>query len=228
MLRISLLATLLAATATGATAQRGDNCTIFNWDENNSYLTKYSPQRVSGASSCPDNSENLTCPLTASGDAQYTATYNISALNIESFIDVVLNTVNNDTLSAPSFNATVVGSIDTTKIIEAGQSAYLNFTAYKFCYEGSVANCTDGVEDGTPLRICAPVWHEEGSWRGDEASPRFDGEYTIVNISREDVSRYPDPYENQVGDEPGEGGAVGLNMNVGLAGLVGLVAAMVV
>ncbi|KAL4939814.1 hypothetical protein BDV06DRAFT_224652 [Aspergillus oleicola] len=212
------------------TAQQTTNCTVFNWDNETPYLTTYAPQRVSGATSCPssdsDSSDrNHTCALTASGDAQYSATSNITSLNLDTFVELIGTAVENSTFAAPDFNSTVIGSIDTTRMINAGQSAYLNFTGYKFCYQGSVGNCTDGVEDGAPLTICAPVWHGDG-----EASV-LDGEYTVVNVSREDVGDYEDPYANQQGDEPGEGGAVGLEagLNGGLlAVLVSMVAVLVV
>ncbi|KAL6230539.1 hypothetical protein BDW75DRAFT_222463 [Aspergillus navahoensis] len=141
------------------------------------YLTTYAPQRVSGASSCLQTSSNLTCALSASGDAQYLAPNNITNLAADSFTAVVAGTVRNTTLLAPGFNDSVIGSIDTTRILVLGQSAYLNFTAYRFCYTGTVTDCTDGVENGTAAEACAPVWHEEGS------AARLDGEYKALNVS---------------------------------------------
>ncbi|KAL4819775.1 hypothetical protein BDW67DRAFT_123339 [Aspergillus spinulosporus] len=219
----SLLALTLPATVT-AQAQRLNNCTVFNWDGNNPYLTTYPPQRVSGASSCPETSSNLTCALSASGDAQYPALLNITNLAPGDFASVVMETVRSTTLAAPGFNDSVIGSIDATRILASGQSAYLNFTAYKFCYAGTVENCTaDGVENGTAIEACAPVWHKEGG------SVRLDGEYKVVNVSVQDVGRYEDPYANQVGGDA-EDAALGLKerMNVGLAVLAGLVVLIVV
>ncbi|KAL4914662.1 hypothetical protein BDW62DRAFT_138265 [Aspergillus aurantiobrunneus] len=231
MLKLStaaLLSSLLSLSLPAITAAQGSaNCSVFNWDENEAYLENYPPQRVSGASSCPDSTSNQTCELTASGDAQYTLTYNITTLDSRYFASIVSDAVSNQSIDTPGFNATVTGSIDATRILNPGQSGYLNFTAYRFCYTGTVANCTGGLEDDTPLEVCAPVWHEDGS------AVRIEGEYTVVNVSAEDVGQYEDPYENQSdgsGDEPGEGGALGLmgRMNGGLVVLVGLVAVMVV
>ncbi|KAL4737299.1 hypothetical protein BDV11DRAFT_172106 [Aspergillus similis] len=218
----SLLALTLPATIT-AQYQTVANCTVFDWDQNNPFLTTYPPQRVSGASSCPETSSNLTCALSASGDAQYLASANITNLATDAFASVVAGTVRSTTLAAPGFNDSVIGSVDATRILISGQSAYLNFTAYKFCYTGTVANCTDGVENGTAVEACAPVWHEEGS------SARLDGEYKVVNVSAQDVNQYEDPYANQVGGD-GEGGALGLkgSMNAGLAVLAGFVVLSVV
>ncbi|KAL4984423.1 hypothetical protein BDW68DRAFT_180667 [Aspergillus falconensis] len=221
----SLLTLTLPAIVTAQSqSQTVANCSVFNWDQNNPYLTTYAPQRVSGASSCPETLSNLTCALSASGDAQYLASNNITNLATNPFTSVVAGAVRNTTLAAPGFNSSVVGSIDTTRILTPGQSAYLNFTAYKFCYTGTATNCTDGVENGTAVEACAPVWHEEGS------SARLDGDYKVVNVSVEDVDQYADPYANQVGGGDGEGGALGLkgSMNAGLAVLAGLMVLIVV
>ena len=166
----SLLALTLPATIT-AQAQTVTNCTVFNWDGNNPYITTYPPQRVSGASSCPETSSNLTCALSASGYAQYPGRVNITHVAMDIFASVVTETVRSTTLLAPAFNDNVIGSIDATRILKSGQSAYLHFTAYKFCYTGTVGNCTDGVENGTAIEACAPLWHKEG------ALARLDGEY---------------------------------------------------
>ncbi|KAL4862156.1 hypothetical protein BDV12DRAFT_190604 [Aspergillus spectabilis] len=185
----ALLSSLLLSLPTNAQST-ASNCSVFNWDSNPAYLATYPPQRVGGAGTCPDNEVNLTCALTASGDAQYAATRNISALNIVTFAEVVQSTVDNTTLQAPAFNASVIGAIDTTRALEPGQSGYLNFTAYQFCYTGTVGNCTEGVDNETAVEVCAPVWREDGF-------PRIDGLYTVVNVSENAVDRYPDPYENQ-------------------------------
>ncbi|KAL3476492.1 hypothetical protein BJX99DRAFT_227844 [Aspergillus californicus] len=201
----------------------GSNCTVFNWDDNPSYLKEDAPPiRVSGASTCPENSANLTCALTASGDAQVRGTSNITSLNIGTFVNVVESTVDNSSFPAPGFNETVVGSIDATRVLTPGQSAYLNFTTYLFCYTGSVGNCTEGVEDGAAVELCAPVWHEDGS------ATVFDGVWTVVNVSQSDVDQYSDPYENQIGGDDGEGAAVGLRLNGGLALLACAVAGVMV
>ncbi|RDW92895.1 uncharacterized protein DSM5745_00217 [Aspergillus mulundensis] len=219
------LLTLTLPVTINAQTQTSANCSVFNWDQNDPYLATYPPQRVSGASSCAGTSENLTCALTAEGDGQYSASNNISGLATITFTSVVADTVSEDSLIAPGFNDSVIGSIDTTQILRPGQSAYLNFTAYKFCYTGTVANCTEGVDNDTAVEACAPVWHEQGGYA------RLDGEYWVVNISASDVDQYEDPYANQVGGGgDGEGGALGLkgSMNSGFAVLAGLVVLMLV
>ncbi|KAL4904354.1 hypothetical protein BDW74DRAFT_154681 [Aspergillus multicolor] len=218
----SLLALTLPAAINAQSTSA--NCSVFNWDRNDPYLATYPPQRISGASSCPDTG-NLTCALTAEGDGQYSASNNITGLSTTTFTSVVADTVSEGSLIGPGFNESIIGSIDTTQILRPGQSAYLNFTAYKFCYTGIVANCTEGVDNGTAVEACAPVWHEQGDFA------TLDGDYWIVNISASDVDKYDDPYANQVGGGgDGEGGALGLkgSMNSGFAVLAGLVVLMVV
>ncbi|KAL2865057.1 uncharacterized protein BJX67DRAFT_192588 [Aspergillus lucknowensis] len=215
-LPLLLSTTLLASVSAQST---GANCTVFNWDRNPAYIAQYPPQRISAGATCPENNQNLTCPLTASGDAQYSATTNITRLSTFNFAPVVEETVagadnsESDNIPTPFFNETIIASIDATRILEPGQSAYLNFTAYRFCYTGTVGKCTEGVEDGVGVEICAPFWHNTSS----DGFPSLDGEYKIVNISEEDVGRYPDPYENQVrGEDDGEGGAAGLRVGGGV------------
>ncbi|KAL5340677.1 hypothetical protein BJX70DRAFT_104076 [Aspergillus crustosus] len=214
-------AAILSSVISLTTAQStGSNCSVFNWDNNPAYLSTYPPQRIGAAEACPDNNSNLTCALTASGDAQYEATHNVTRLNIVTFTEVVGSTVDNTSLEAPSFNASIIGAIDTTRLLEPGQAGYLNFTAYQFCYTGTVDNCTEGLDNETAVEVCAPVWREDGF-------PRIDGVYTVVNVSEDSVDRYPDPYENQVRPEDGAMSLLG-GVNVGLVGLVALVSAMVV
>ncbi|KAL4978969.1 hypothetical protein BDW66DRAFT_148816 [Aspergillus desertorum] len=199
-----LLALTLPATITAQShSQKVANCSVFNWDQSDPYLTTYAPQRATPSILHQPNITNL-----ATG----------------AFTSVVAGTVRNTTLVAPGFNGSVIGSIDTTRILAPGQSAYLNFTAYRFCYTGTVANCTAEVESSTAVEACAPVWHEERS------SARLDGEYKVVNVSAEDVDQYADPYANQVGGGDGEGGALGLreSMDAGLAVLAGLVVLAIV
>ncbi|KAL3458922.1 hypothetical protein BJX64DRAFT_209312 [Aspergillus heterothallicus] len=222
MVSKSSIALLLSSTSLLASAQQGSlgNCSVFNWDTNPAYIQSYPPERVSAAGTCPENEGNLTCPLTASGDAQYSATVNITGLLTTQFVPIVADAVRDENnteteyggLLAPGFNESVIGSIDQTRLIEPGQSAYLNFTAYQYCYEGTVSNCTDGVEDGAAVRVCAALWHNVT----DEGFPIFDGEYTVVNISANDVDDYPDPYENQVRDDDGNA-AVGLKAGATVA-----------
>ncbi|KAL4882262.1 hypothetical protein BJY04DRAFT_50974 [Aspergillus karnatakaensis] len=219
--QISTTALLSSLLLTAANAQsNAANCSVFNWDNNPASISTYPPERVGAAGTCPENESNLTCALTASGDAQYTANVNITGLNIVNFAEVVQSTVDNSTLEAPGFNASIAGAIDTTRILEPGQSAYLNFTAYQFCYTGTVGNCSEGVDNETAVEVCAPLWREDGF-------PRIDGTYTVVNVSANDVDRYPDPYENQVRPEDAAVSLLG-GLNMGLVGLLALGAAMVV
>ncbi|KAL2828017.1 hypothetical protein BDW59DRAFT_53566 [Aspergillus cavernicola] len=199
------------------------NCTVFNWDNNAAYIKENTPPiRVSAASSCAENSANFTCALTADGDELVSATNNITNLNTGTFAMVIDETVDNSTFPAPSFNESVIGSVSATRMLTPGQSGYLNFTAYLFCYTGTVENCTDGVEDDTGIEICAPVWHQ------DQSSSILDGIHTVVNVSEQVVEggQLMDPYENQVsGDgDDGEGGAMSLKLNGGLAMFAAIVA----
>ncbi|KAL2802100.1 hypothetical protein BJX63DRAFT_134182 [Aspergillus granulosus] len=213
------IALLLSSSLAAAQQAAQGNCSVFNWDSNPAYIASYPPQRVSAGGTCPENEGNLTCALTASGDAQYTATNNITRLSTSQFVQIVADTVTEENsteteyggLLAPGFNSSVIGAIDQTRMIEPGESAYLNFTAYRYCYEGTVGNCTEGVEDGVAVQICAPVWHNvtEGGF------PIFDGKYAVVNISANEVGDYSDPYENQVRDDGGNA-AAGLRAGAGV------------
>ncbi|CEN60656.1 hypothetical protein ASPCAL03091 [Aspergillus calidoustus] len=225
-----LLSTTLLASAQQTTTQ--GNCTIFNWDNNPAYIATYPPQRVSAGGTCPENESNFTCPLTASGEPQYSATNNLTDLSTRFFVPIIVNTLseaNNSAseLLAPGFNESVIGAIDQTRLIEPGQSAYLNFTAYRYCFEGTVGNCTEGLENGRAVQVCAPVWHS----LSEGGSTVFDGEYTVVNVSANDVEDYRDPYENQVSGEGEDGGnaAAGLRggANVASAGLFTLMMTLV-
>jgi hypothetical protein len=60
------------------------------------------------------------------------------------------------------------------------------------CYPGSVGDCTSGggtVEDGIGVEICAPIWTFNGM------DVRFSAEWTVQNVSVQDLEKYPDPYE---------------------------------
>ncbi|KAL4952739.1 hypothetical protein BDW69DRAFT_185151 [Aspergillus filifer] len=220
---IALLSLLFLSTAQGLIR----NCSTFNWNREVPSLDTYAPKRVSEGKICNANQTTETCLLTASGDEQYSATTNITTLNITAFLDLVINAVDNTTLTltAPWFNNSVIGSVDSTMLLEPDQAAYINFTAYKFCFNGTASDCDDGIDENSGVSVCAPIWH----WSGDDAV--LEGEYSLVNFSREDVNQYHDPYENQQGNEPGEGGAMGLKagLNSGLlAVLVSMVAVLVV
>ncbi|KAJ5992500.1 hypothetical protein N7451_008224 [Penicillium sp. IBT 35674x] len=59
-------------------------------------------------------------------------------------------------MPAPHFNDSIFACVDQSRMFEAGQSTYLNFTALKFCYEGSLSNCFGSLKDDTMARFCAP------------------------------------------------------------------------
>ncbi|RAH69473.1 uncharacterized protein BO66DRAFT_392424 [Aspergillus aculeatinus CBS 121060] len=183
-----------------ATAQSSNqaNCTVFNWDHDEAYLKTYPPQRVSAAETCSSNA-NLTCALTAAGDASYTARTNLTSLSATAFATVVDETVGNATLTE-EFSDSTVGAIDGTRLLRPGQSAYLNFTAYQYCYTGTVEGCTSGVENRTAVEACAPLYHTSA-----DNSVVMDGLLTVVNVSQGQVGQLKDPYENQ---QRGEGGVV--------------------
>ncbi|KAI9370527.1 hypothetical protein BJX61DRAFT_87891 [Aspergillus egyptiacus] len=231
----SLLATQAAAKThqTAHQTARQDsgsvNCTVFTWDNNAPYLAEArQPVRVSAGETCPQSNDNLTCALTASGAERVDATANLPDLALPFFVDVVAKTVDNATWPAPGFNDSVVGRIDATRMLVSGQSAYLDFTPYRFCYRGAVGNCTGGgVQEGEQVEVCAPVWHEVAV--GDGVT--LDGYYTVVNVSREAVEGgLGDPYEGQVlgNGEDGEGVAASLEMNGALSVLAGIVAGFLV
>ncbi|RAL07886.1 uncharacterized protein BO97DRAFT_462509 [Aspergillus homomorphus CBS 101889] len=207
-LLLLLLQTLSTTAQTTSTTTTQANCTVFNWNHNAAYLKTYAPQRVSGASTCADNNNrNLTCALTAAGDAMYSAQTNLTALSA-TFISVVDETVGNATLSE-EFSRSIAGAIDGTRMLRPGQSAYLNFTAYRYCYTGTVDNCTSGVENRTAVEACAPLYHLIDE-KGEEGRAVMDGMLSVVNVSRGAVGQFKDPYENQA-----RGDAVALGTGVG-------------
>ncbi|PYI33346.1 hypothetical protein BP00DRAFT_424007 [Aspergillus indologenus CBS 114.80] len=212
-LQVITLLSLLLSPLTVAQSSDQANCTVFNWDHNEAYLKTYPPQRVSGAETCSSN-KNLTCALTAAGDARYTARTNLTSLSATAFATVVDETVGNATLTE-EFSDSTVGAIDGTRVLCPGQSAYLNFTAYQYCYTGTVEGCTAGVKNRTAVEACAPLYHTSA-----DDSVVLDGFYTVVNVSQGQVGQLKDPYENQ---QRGDGAAVG----VGRAGWYFMVAGMV-
>ncbi|KAL4961030.1 uncharacterized protein BDV14DRAFT_204181 [Aspergillus stella-maris] len=220
---LALLSLLSLSTAQQLTT----NCSTFNWNMKIPSLDTYAPKRVSEGKICDAGQTTETCLLTALGDEQYSATTNITSLNTTALLDLVIDAIDKITLTAtaPWLNDSVIGSVDSTMLLEPDQAAYINFTAYKFCFNGTVADCDEGIDDDSGVSVCAPIWH----WSGDDAV--LEGEYSLVNFSREDVNQYQDPYEKQQGDEPGEGGATDLEagLNSGLlAVLVSMVAVLVV
>ncbi|KAJ5982094.1 hypothetical protein N7451_012194 [Penicillium sp. IBT 35674x] len=205
------------ALAADSSSISSGNCTTFNWNHQDAEVAYYAPIRVSSGQSCPDSkgaNKNDTCPLSASGAAQFFAETNVTAFQSPSkfapLLEEALESAN-ATMPAPYFNDSVISRIDQTRILEAGQSAYLNFTALKFCYEGSLSNCSGSLKDGTFARFCAPLWTESDSL--------VSGEYTVVNISKSDVGQYKDPYAGQsdgTGSNGDSGSSLGRVRNEGL------------
>ncbi|KAL4805003.1 hypothetical protein BDV18DRAFT_161403 [Aspergillus unguis] len=219
----SLFTVLALLSLSLTTTAQETNCSAFNWNHQSPNITYALPTRISAAKSCPADM-NQTCLITASGDQSYAGGWNLTDIgswNMDLIESAVNESVGSDTLVAPTFNITVTGSIDGRGTLEPGQAGYLNITVFYFCYEGTVGDCEGNVQNGTVVKVCGPVWHYEG----DEV--KMDGEYSIQNVSADDVDQYDDPYENQVSDED-----VGLGllerMNLGLAVMVGLVVVMVV
>ncbi|KAJ5113287.1 hypothetical protein N7456_001821 [Penicillium angulare] len=218
--QLLFLSTLLLnskAFAADSSSTSSGNCTTFNWNQDDAKIAYYAPIRISSGQSCPDskgaNSTN-TCPLSANGAAQFSAESNITAFqNPSKFAPLVEQALEsaNVTMPAPYFNDSVISRIDQTRILEAGQSAYLNFTALKFCYEGSLSDCSGSLEDGTKVEFCAPLWSEKDSL--------VSGEYTVVNISKSEVGQYKDPYAGQsdgTGSDGDKGIASGRVLSEGL------------
>lgn len=96
----------------------------------------------------------------------------------------------------------MIGLIDTTERLGAGQAAYLNFTLLRRCFAGTMSNCSGGVVDGLGIEACAPVTHTD---RTTDGMTILDGEYTLVNVTRDDVeaNKYPDPFSGQNRGESG-------------------------
>ncbi|KAL4886868.1 hypothetical protein BJY04DRAFT_212839 [Aspergillus karnatakaensis] len=199
-----LLVAVLPATPAAQSTTSNGTCTTFTWDTSPPYLkASYPPIRITGASTCPGSNttsttSNRTCTLTARGDAPVSATSNITNLYTSQFAPVVNSTVPADTLLAPSFRSFIAGAVDTRRILEGGESGYLNFTAYLFCYTGSVGGCSSGssggegrenaeIQNGAGVEICAPVFsvHRDGY-------PVLEGGVEVVGVGEEDVDRYPD------------------------------------
>ncbi|KAI0149477.1 hypothetical protein GGR57DRAFT_504659 [Xylariaceae sp. FL1272] len=206
----SASAALLASLASAQADQDYGNCTQFNWNQQPAYIVKDDPQAVSGAEACPQSAANGTCYVTAKGDAQFSWSTNVTGLRTyvatAPVRDVLVDAINaaasselNSTGPSPSLNYSVIAAVDQTRILAPGQAAYLNFTAYQFCFAGTLANCTGTVEDGTPVEGCAPLWRQTSP----SAAVEVDGEYTLVNISADDVDQYTDPFKGQSSGEEG-------------------------
>ncbi|RAL11726.1 uncharacterized protein BO97DRAFT_435113 [Aspergillus homomorphus CBS 101889] len=204
----SMISIFLALGASAQNTTNGANCTTFNWDHNKAYWKTYPPRRASAAKTCPssntttttttttNNDNNLqTCPITASGDDTYYFRTNLTALSSSTFAPVVEKTVDRSALLTDEFRQNVTGAIDGTSWLEPGQSGYLNFTAYSYCFTGTVDGCTPGVDNHTPVEVCAPLWHTLHLKKEDFAF--VDGIHSVVNISSDRVGLFKDPYEGQ-------------------------------
>jgi hypothetical protein len=224
----SFTVTAFAALLSVATAQ---NCTVFNWNQQRPYLLTYPPQRISGASTCPPSSNTThSCPLVASGDGQYTFSYNISSVlrdagwntgtGSETFMhNLIYSAVNgslNETGTPVGWNTSVIGVLDTVYPLSPNTSAYLNFTAYKRCFAGTMSNCTGGLQDGVAIEACAPVYHTTERSNGGRAI--LDGNYTLQEVPEANVTQYSDPFANQV--RPSNWGAKSFGASSGAAVMV--------
>ncbi|KAL2808164.1 hypothetical protein BJX63DRAFT_41448 [Aspergillus granulosus] len=223
MLILPTITFFLFLASLGST-QSNTNCSIFTWDTNPPRVTTYPPIRVSAAESCPSNSTDR-CPITSTGHEQFLATSNITSLSLDALAPLVHAAVPNNTMSGEGFNASVTGSVEMQYSLSPGQTGYLNITVSKMCYNGTVAGCTGGggIENGTGVEICAPIWTFNGM------DIRFSANWTIQNVSVEDLDRYPDPYEgqdNRGSEDEGDGANMlraGM-MHGGLAVFIGIVA----
>ncbi|KAJ5698987.1 hypothetical protein N7462_000992 [Penicillium macrosclerotiorum] len=175
--------------ATSIATNPGGNCTVFNWDQGNPVLSYDSAFRFSSAQVCAKSTNELgSCAISGSGQVNFTATCNVTALNNPNFSQLVQETIDaaNATMPAPSFNQTVTSWVEQTRIIDAGTAAYMNFTAIHFCYYGTLANCTGNLYEGTAVQFCAPVWEEK--------TRVVSGLWTVVEVSENDLWKYPDPF----------------------------------
>lgn len=223
-LRVLSLTLALALLAPSAAQEQRTNCTIFNWDEQDPYVIGgQNGSRVSAAATCPEGPANRTCAIRAEGDDLIGGGWNLTDIryNHDLLFWAVRQGINNDTLLAPGFNHSIAGAIDGIGVLQPGQSGYLNFSAYQYCYTGSIAGCVGEVDNGTAIQVCAPVWHHEGD------SIRLDGRYSMQNISADDVDQYSDPFAGQV-DNGGAAVMLTGKMSGGLAVLARLAAVMAI
>lgn len=184
--------------------QQGGNCTVFNWNQQPGYLINGTTKRVSGAASCPASS-NAThaCPILVQGDDDRPWYDNISSAVFppnrysDTFLhNLILNAVNSS-LDGQAWPQYAIASVSTIQPLPAGTAGYVNFTAYDRCFEGTMSNCTGGVQDGLPIRACAAV--VTGLGRGSSGAQQevFGGEYAIQEIPEADVEKYSDPFAGQ-------------------------------
>ncbi|KAF2502191.1 hypothetical protein BU16DRAFT_1677 [Lophium mytilinum] len=187
----------------------GNNCTTFNWDHQTPYVSLGEAKPVSGGAYCPGNGYNHSCAITASGDQQVLYTYNISKI-LQEFspndgYDFLFHMVSSS-ITIPdngSFNDQLIGSIDTIRELPADTAGYITFAPLMRCVTGSMANCTGTIKDGAGIEMCAPVSHNYTV--GSKVAKFLDGVYSLVNISKDDVGNFKDPF---LGESPkgGQGG----------------------
>ncbi|PYH89017.1 hypothetical protein BO71DRAFT_403413 [Aspergillus ellipticus CBS 707.79] len=186
-------------------------CTVFNWDQNPAYWQTYPPRRISAAQTCPNTtttgntttSGNQTCALYPSGYDTYDAVTNLTALFALPFASVVESSVHHSALLTDGFRSNITGVVAGTANLAPGQSSYLNFTGYNYCFTGTVDNCTGtGVADHTAVEACAPLWAIL-----NKHAVIMRGFSTIVNVSQAQVGSYPDPFQGQA--PPNLGGSAG-------------------
>ena len=202
LLTVLVLVLLADAQSTGRT-----NCTSFEWDQQPAYLTYVpSSQRISAAVSCPERQNNSHfCPLSANGLLNPGFRYNLSAVLANSFWNtagdsptevsfihqLVYNSVR-ESLNGAEWDDSVVGSFNITRLLSPGSSGYLNMTILQRCFVGRIGDCTGpGIENGTVMEACSPVYHKLA--RGVNV---LDSTVTVVNVSADMVSQFPDPFQN--------------------------------
>ncbi|EPE37131.1 hypothetical protein GLAREA_09294 [Glarea lozoyensis ATCC 20868] len=196
----ALLLWTLTAVSQAQTTEPIGNCTIFSRTGDYTY-TRYSstPSRISAAEYCVSRRKtNQSCPLVADGDLQLTFNINSTELRdsywptkegTESFLHrLIRNELNSQ---GKDFNRTVIGVIDTVMPLEPGTAGYINFYPLLLCAEGTMKNCTGGIEDGLGIEACAPVATVDGGLK------IMSGRTVLQNVSSSDVENYTDPFAGQ-------------------------------
>ncbi|KAF2817772.1 uncharacterized protein BDZ99DRAFT_457488 [Mytilinidion resinicola] len=70
------------------------------------------------------------------------------------------------------------------------------------CVSGSMNSCTGSLNNGTGDEMCTPVSHN--LTLDDKEIPFFDGVYALVNISKEDVGKFKDPFATEITNDKGD------------------------
>ncbi|KAF2460549.1 hypothetical protein BDY21DRAFT_369541 [Lineolata rhizophorae] len=179
--------------------QQGDvtNCTIWEWDKTvDGYIEQYPPRRVSAGETCTGS---RNCAISASGVEMYDWTKNVSGLPYGYFQAVQAGLDEEQSGQEWSFNDSVLGTIENIMELSPGTSAYMNFSALRYCYVGTTQNCTGAVENRTRVEVCEPMYRSTQTGEDDDDYVLImGGSYVLVNISREEVDDYDDPYANLV------------------------------